>query len=82
MPAAVLGAGDKQQETECAEAPALMELTFCCGDCNQNIHIIKRRVSRCYGEGSGTPLQYCLENPMDGGAWWLQSMGSLRVRHD
>ena len=22
------------------------------------------------GEGSGTPLQYfCLENPMDGGAW-------------
>ena len=29
------------------------------------------------------PLQYsCLESPMDGGAWWLQSMGSLRVRHD
>jgi len=28
-------------------------------------------------EGNGTPLQYfCLENPMDGGAW-LQSMGSL-----
>ena len=23
------------------------------------------------GEGGGTPLQYsCLENPMDGGAWW------------
>ena len=23
------------------------------------------------GEGNGTPLQYsCLENPMDGGAWW------------
>ena len=23
------------------------------------------------GEGSGTPLQYsCLDNPMDGGAWW------------
>ena len=22
------------------------------------------------GEGNGTPLQYfCLENPMDGGAW-------------
>ena len=30
-----------------------------------------------------TPLQYsCLENPMDGGAWWAVSMGSLRVRHD
>ena len=24
-----------------------------------------------YGEGNGKPLQYsCLENPMDGGAWW------------
>ena len=24
----------------------------------------------CIGEGNGTPLQYfCLENPMDGGAW-------------
>ena len=23
------------------------------------------------GEGNGTPLQYsCLENPMDGRAWW------------
>ena len=33
------------------------------------------------GEGNGNPLQYsCLENPMDGGAWW--SMGSQRVRHD
>ena len=36
-----------------------------------------------YGEGNGTPLQYsCLANPTDGGAWRLQSMGSLEVRHD
>ena len=35
------------------------------------------------GEGNGNPLQYsCLENPMDGGAWWLPSMGLHRVRHD
>ena len=35
------------------------------------------------GEGNGNPLQYsCLENRMDGGACGLQSMGSLRVRHD
>ena len=28
----------------------------------------------CIGEGNGTPLQYsCLENPMDGGAWWAKS---------
>ena len=27
--------------------------------------------SSILGEGNGTPLQYsCLENPMDGGAWW------------
>ena len=27
-------------------------------------------------EGDGTPLQYsCLENPMDGGAWWAAVCG-------
>ena len=27
-------------------------------------------------EGNGTPLQYsCLENPMDGGAWWTTVHG-------
>ena len=37
----------------------------------------------CIGEGNGNPLQYsCLENPRDGGAWWLPSMGSHRVGHD
>ena len=29
-----------------------------------------------YGESNGTPLQYsCLENPMDGGAWWAAVHG-------
>ena len=28
------------------------------------------------GEGNGTPLQYfCLENPMDRGAWWAAVHG-------
>ena len=28
------------------------------------------------GEGNGTPLQYsCLENPMEGGAWWAAVHG-------
>ena len=37
----------------------------------------------CIGEGNGNPLQFsCLENPRDGGAWWLPSMGSHRVGHD
>ena len=35
---------------------------------------------RSPGEGNGTPLQYsCLENPMDGGAWWAAVHGSQRV---
>ena len=37
----------------------------------------------CTGEGNGNPLQCsCLENPRDGGAWWLPSLGSHRVGHD
>ena len=37
----------------------------------------------CIGEGTGNPLQCsCLENPRDGGACGLPSMGSHRVRHD
>ena len=29
-----------------------------------------------HGEGDGSPLQYsCLENPMDGGAWWAAVHG-------
>ena len=33
-------------------------------------------ISNEIGEGNGTPLQYsCLENPMDGGAWWAAVHG-------
>ena len=33
------------------------------------------------GEGSGNPLQYsCLENPMDGGAWWAAVHGVAKSR--
>ena len=35
------------------------------------------------GEGNGTPLQYfCLENPLDGGAWQAAVHGVARVGHD
>ena len=35
---------------------------------------------RC-GEGNGTPLPYsCLENPMEGGAWWAAVHGVSRSR--
>ena len=33
------------------------------------------------GTGNGTPLQYsCLENPMDGGAWWASVHGAAKSR--
>ena len=33
------------------------------------------------GEGNGTPPQYsCLENPMDGGAWWAAVHGVSKSR--
>ena len=60
------------------------------GDCSHEIKrclLLGRKVmttlGSILGEGNGTPLQYCCpENPMDGGAGRLQSMGSLRVGHD
>ena len=40
-------------------------------------------LGRFPGEGHGNPCQYsCLENPMDRGAWWAQSIGSPRVGHN
>ena len=42
---------------------------------------IKQRVKVIPGEGNGTPLQYsCLENPMDGGAWWAAVHGVVKSR--
>ena len=33
-------------------------------------------LGRSPGEGNGSPIQYsCLENPMDGGAWWAAVHG-------
>ena len=40
-------------------------------------------LGRSPAEGHGNPLQYfCLENPVDRGAWWATSMGLQRVRHN
>ena len=38
-------------------------------------------ILRSHGEGNGNPLQYsCLENPMDGGAWWAAVHGVAESR--
>ena len=42
----------------------------------KNSLVILGEVAICPGECNGTPLQYsCLENPMDGGAWWAADHG-------
>ena len=42
----------------------------------QHTHTHFRYQSQAHGEGDGTPLQYsCLENPMDGAAWWAAVHG-------
>ena len=44
------------------------------GQKETNIH--NTYIENLDGEGSGTPLHYsCLENPMDGGAWWAAVHG-------
>ena len=38
-------------------------------------------LGRSPGEGNGNPLQYsCLENPMNGGAWWATVPGVAESR--
>ena len=38
-------------------------------------------LGRSPGEGNGNPLQYsCLENSMDGGAWWATVCGVAKSR--
>ena len=51
--------------------------------CNVGDQSLIPGLGRSPGEENGNPLQYsCLENPMNGGAGWLQSIGSQRVGHD
>ena len=43
--------------------------------------VISIDIVKSFGEGNGTPLQYsCLENPMDGGAWWAAVHGVAKSR--
>ena len=43
--------------------------------------IVKSNLRSKKGEGNGNPLQYsCLENPMDGGAWWAAVHGVAKCQ--
>ena len=55
---------------------ALTRRTFVGKIMSQLFNMLSRLV---IGEGDSTPLQYsCLENPMDGGAWWAAVHGVAR----
>ena len=47
----------------------------------QSMHVYLLMYKPSNGEGNGTPLQcFCLENPMDGGAWWAAVYGASQSR--
>ena len=55
-------------------------MTQICSD-NYFVHFILSQSLESLGEGNGNPLQYtCLENPMDGGAWWAAVHGVVKSR--
>ena len=50
--------------------------------CNEGHQDSSPGSGRSPGEGNGNPLQYsCLENPMDGGAWWATDHEIICIVH-
>ena len=65
-----------------ADEVSLREVQFKAQQRFSNIYFHGKHCS-LVGEGNGTRLQYfCLENPMDGGAWWAAVHGVARVGHN
>ena len=57
----------------------VLPYTLSCSLCSSQTDVLLALL--LVGEGSGTPLQYsCLENPMDGGAWWAAVHGVAKSR--
>ena len=52
------------------------------GEIGQRLNLWNTRfMVKSICKGNGTPLQYfCLENPMDGGAWWAAVRGVTKSR--
>ena len=62
-----------------------MAVVTICGDLHTQINLQYRDPGsilgsgRSLGEGNGNLLQYfCLENPMDKGAWWTAVLGGCK----
>ena len=62
----------------------LYKLTYItkCTDACMHTHFLNcQGLVRKIGVGNDIPLQYsCLENPMDGGAWWAAVHGVAKSR--
>ena len=64
------------------EEPGGLQSTGCKeSDTTERLHFIMSSIEILVGEGNGTPLQHsCLENPMEGGAWWAAVHGVAKGR--
>ena len=64
----------KQHSMNPSPIPHSLLLTSNLCKCSQKLCLPAPQL--CIGEDNGKPLQYsCLENPMDGGAWWAAVYG-------
>ena len=61
---------------ECSNCCTIVFISHVC-----KVMLIILRARLQHGEGNGNPFQYsCLENPMDGGAWWAAVHGVVKSR--
>ena len=78
----------KEDDRTLRHFSALSTITsFPCLETRDYLFVVSRRPAfncNCclqIREGNGNPLQYsCLENPMDGGAWWAAVHGVSKSR--
>ena len=70
---AVHGATKSQIELSTRTYEAVKELSWSLLGC---VHMLFAPMWNASDTGNGSPLQHsCLENPMDGGAWWAAVHG-------
>ena len=73
------GASGKEPACQCRGCPGGSEVKASASNAGDLGLILG--LGRSPGEGNGNPLQYsCLENPMDGGAWWATDHAVAKSR--
>ena len=78
---AVKGCSHRLPGAEPPHQPVKVSLNFTWRKKKKKLSFFFNLLGTFLGEGDGTPLQYsCLENPMDGGAWWAEVHGVAKSR--